>query len=76
MFGNTEVVAQCISKGTNKILNNNIEYTRWEYLFEIISPEVMWGTKVPIYTDNPDDFEVGLTYTGILNRQKGRFMLN
>lgn len=55
MFGNTEVVAQCISKGTNKILNNNIEYTRWEYLFEI---------------------EVGLTYTGILNRQKGRFMLN
>jgi hypothetical protein len=76
VFGNTEVVANCISKGTNKILNNSMEYTRWEYLFEIISPEKMWGTKLPIYTDSDGDFEVGRTYTGVFNRQKSRFMLN
>lgn len=75
MFGNTEVVAQCISKGTNIILDNNIEYTRWSYSFKIIAPEQLWGVTPVLYNDMDEVYEVGIFYEGVYNRQKGIFVL-
>ena len=73
MFGNTEIIASCISKGTDKIIDNNIVFTRWKYLFQIIAPENLWEISPVIYSDNEEDYEIGAIYKGIFNQRKGIF---